>query len=463
MKLTETSKLKIHIFALIMTLCTTGYSQTIRIEFPAFAGKTFEFIIFQGSQNIKIYENDTIPPNGVVTIEIPEKYAPYTGMCRWLITNTAEGGGLDMAIPGHDFKVTCLSFQPSEENIRYEGFDAVNALNRLNRTQQSIIEKYETMNKAMYIYAPTHPLYNTFKAERLAQVKAYDKFQIKLKKDSSYHARFLPIVNLSNGVTSKLTDNQDIKAKAVNDYIVNELNYNVLYTSGHWTGTIQNWVQLQSQYYDSKDQFVKDFSIIQSKLTEPGKYTDWVGKVTYYLTLMGKDEWIEAIAPMVIGSGKITSYEGKTMQVYVKAMVGSQAPDITISRHIGSQEDHVHESSVLKSKDFARDSFQKTLLVFYESGCGPCEGMMQQLKGLYDSLRVKGIDVIAIASDMGEQVFANTSAQFPWQRTYCDFHGKQGVNFVNYAVEATPTLFLINSLGIVEKRFATIEELMNLL
>lgn len=447
----------------LIIIGSTGFTQTIRIEFPAFAGKTFEFIIFQGSQNVKVYENDTIPPNGVVDIVIPQEYAPYTGMSRWLITNTAEGGGLDMAIPGHDFKVTCLSSQPDESNIKYEGFDAVNPLNKLNRSQQTIIDKYETMERAMYIYAPSHPLYKTFRTECVVQMKAFDRFQLKLKRDSSYHAKFLPIVNLSNGITSKLTDNQAVKAKAVNHFIVNELDYDVLYTSGHWTGTIQNWVQLQTQFYNSIEQFVNDFSIVSQKITEPKKYTDWVGKVTYYLTLMGKDDFIEAIAPLVISSKKITSYEGKTMQVYIKAMVGSQAPDITISKHIGAQEAHVHESSVLQSKDFAQAGFQKTLLVFFESGCGPCESMMQTLKGNYDSLKAKGIDVIAIASDLGEQVFKNTSAQFPWQRTYCDFHGKLGVNFVNYAVEATPTLFLVNQSGVIEKRFATIDELFKLL
>lgn len=63
-------------------------AQTLEIAFPKFAGKTYEFIIFQGSEMVKVKENDTIPHDGVVKLVIPPKYAPYTGMCRWLNTAT---------------------------------------------------------------------------------------------------------------------------------------------------------------------------------------------------------------------------------------------------------------------------------------------------------------------------------------------------------------------------------------
>ena len=79
---------KIFTFLLAFS-CFISRSQTIEITFPKFAGKTYEFIIFQGSQVVKVNENDTIPKNGLVKIEIPVKYAPYMGMCRWLTTATA--------------------------------------------------------------------------------------------------------------------------------------------------------------------------------------------------------------------------------------------------------------------------------------------------------------------------------------------------------------------------------------
>jgi hypothetical protein len=136
-------------FALFSTL--QSFSQTITMEFPAFAGKTYDLIIFQGSKAEKVMQ-DTIPKDGKFVLKIPNKYAPYTGMCRWLFTNSEQGGGIDMAIPGHDFSISCLSDRPDNTNIIFTGFDAVNELNRLNSIQKIIIDKFETMSKASKLY-----------------------------------------------------------------------------------------------------------------------------------------------------------------------------------------------------------------------------------------------------------------------------------------------------------------------
>lgn len=71
-------------------LCAAAHAQTVQLEFPAFAGKTYELVLFQGDKTIKAIEG-TLPADGKVSLVIPPQYAPYTGMCRWLITNTAGG------------------------------------------------------------------------------------------------------------------------------------------------------------------------------------------------------------------------------------------------------------------------------------------------------------------------------------------------------------------------------------
>lgn len=85
---------------------------------------------------------------------------------------------------------------------------------------------------------------------------------------------------------------------------------------------------------------------------------------------------------------------------------------------------------------------------------------MQQLPGNYENMKKSGIDIIAIASDQSEQVFKNTSKNFPWARTYCDFDGKNGINFKNYAVMGTPTMFLIDKDGKILRKVASFMELL---
>lgn len=443
------------IFLFIIFGVCTFRAQTIELTFPAFAGKTYEFIIFQGDKSIRLYENDTIPKNGVLKLEIPKEYAPYTGMCRWLITNSPEGGGLDMAIPGHGFKVSCFSDKPNENNIKWDGYDAMNELNRLHTIQQLIIDKFDAMSKASMLYGTRHHLPSIFQKEKNIQQEAFIKFQDDLKHNTNYNARFLPIVNLVQGIPPQLTDDYEKRARLVDEYITSELNYDHLYTSGYWTGIIQSWVQMHSQMLKNKEIFTNHFITIGKRIPDPKKYTDFVGRVTYYLTQYGKDDFIESIATTVLSSDKITSYEEKTMQVYIQARIGSKAPDLIITEHIGNKDDHNHKTTVIKSEDFAQLPYTKTLLVFYESGCGPCEVLMQQLPGNYEFLNKKGVKIIAISSDQNEQRFKNTSYNFPWKDTYCDYEGKQGINFKNYAVQGTPTIFLIDSAGIIKSKMAS--------
>ena len=75
--------------------------------------------LLSSEMNKKVYSG-AIPANGKFTLNIPKEYSTYNGMSRWLITGTAEGGGLDMYIPGKDFSVGCTEDKPSEKYYLYE-------------------------------------------------------------------------------------------------------------------------------------------------------------------------------------------------------------------------------------------------------------------------------------------------------------------------------------------------------
>ena len=71
------------LFIFLCVVSNGAIAQSISMEFPAFAGKTYDFIIFQGSKSTTVVQ-DTIPQNGKFKLTIPAQYAPYTGMCRWV-------------------------------------------------------------------------------------------------------------------------------------------------------------------------------------------------------------------------------------------------------------------------------------------------------------------------------------------------------------------------------------------
>jgi len=442
---------------LLLLTCNTQ-AQNIHMEFTAFAGKTYDFIIFQGDKPITV-QQDTIPKDGRFMLKVPQEYAPYKGMCRWLITGTAEGGGLDMSINGYNFSISCTAKTPNENNIVYQGYDAVNELNHLNKKQMQIIEKHSTIVKAIGLYGKKNKLYKAFEAERILQEKIYAGFQKKLATNSNYAARFLPIVNITKGIGPKLYPKEEDKLKEMARYFAYDIDIDALYTSGHWSTIIGSWVQLQNYIIKDDGELYKQFDALTKRVSSKKYYTDLTGKVTYYMKTFGMEKQIDLIAPIVTNAGKVTEYVG-TMEVYIKALTGTQGPDLAITEHIGKLEDHNHKSTILKSSELAMGNYTQTLLVFYQSGCGPCEALMQTLPGKYPILKDKGIRLISISADESEQVFKNSSDSYPWVDKYCDFEGKNGLNFKNYAVKGTPTLVLLDKKGAIVQKAATLEEIL---
>ncbi|WP_374465593.1 TlpA family protein disulfide reductase [Chryseobacterium sp.] len=441
-----------------ITLCLSAWSltlqaQNIHMHFPHFAGKSYDFIIFQGDKQKTVVQG-TIPEDGKFSLTIPKEYAPYTGMSRWLITNSQEGGGLDMVIPGKDFSVSCLEKQPNDINITYQGNDQINELNDLYKKQQLILMRHESMLQATKAFSKEDKSYTLFEEKYKEQISFYKKFQDRLSKNSDYAQKFLQIVNLTQGLGTQLEDTEEKKARNIAQYMTQQMDWNALYTSGHWTNIISSWVSIHTQVLNNPFQFVEDFAKISRLILDKNRYADFAGRTAYFLNEQGKDTYINAIAPLVISSGKITSYEG-SLALYQKGTVGQIAPDLIVK-------DSTNSSTVISLKDYpTQKNYDKTLLLFYASGCGPCENLLQQMPMYYSQIQSKGIHMISISADKDEGVFKEKAKDFKWKDVYCDYKGIQGENFKNYAVSGTPTLILIDNKGKIELRTAEIKEILD--
>ncbi len=427
------------------------HSQTIQMDFPKFVGYTYEFVIFQGSEGIKVVKNDTIPVNGKFDLKIPKEYAPYTGMCRWLLTNSKTGGGIDMEIPGYDFSVSCHSSQPTNDSIVYKGYDPVNRLNKLNSKQQVIIDKYKTMAKAMELYGNKNKLYPLFETEMKVQQSNFDAFQKDLMTNQGYTGKYLQIINIINGVPTSLTNDYNLASRSIASHITNNMDFSVLYTSGHWPAIIDTWTQIENNVIENDSVFLSDFQKLSNRIPDTVMYKDFMTTVTQFLMRYGHDNLIEELKPYVKKSGKITSYKG-VLSVYNSISVGEKAPSLFFKEKANTAWD---------SKDFAIEGeYTKTLLIFYETDCPHCEELMKQLPSKYESLKQKGIRIIAISSDVDKNEFLKMSQNFPWKDSYCNSDGMDDINFKNYGVSGTPTLFLVDKQGKIVAKMATLEELL---
>jgi len=288
-------------------------AQKIELYFPHFSGKTYDFIIFKGSEQETIIQG-TIPEDGKFVLEIPKQYSPYVGMSRWLITNSREGGGLDMYIPGRDFSVSCEEERPTENTIIYKDNTGNQEINDLYRRQDSIIRQYRVMSEALNVFPKntksSKKSYKVFKREQENAVKKYDKFQKELRKNNGYIANLLQLINITSGISTKLTDSEEEKSLLVADYILKDLNWEYLYTSGHWYSVVSSWVNIHLNVIKNVNKFKSDFQKLSEKINSPVAYTDFVNRIAYVLKNEKNKEYVDAISPIVLKSDKITGIYG---------------------------------------------------------------------------------------------------------------------------------------------------------
>jgi len=276
---------------------TTFNSQVISMNFPQFAGKNYDFILFRGIETVKM--QGTVPADGVFTLRIPKEYEPYTGMCRWLITGTLEGGGLDMLIPGHDFSVLCYEKIPSENTIIYKNNAEIETLNALFKEQKQIFGKYDAMLHATEAFSEKDPVFSVFKKEYEKQMKDNNVFQKRINERSDYAAKFLRIVNLSRGIGTDINATEEQKAKNIADYISADLDWNALYTSGHWGGIISSWSDIHTLVLNDPQKFAAEVERVGNKISDPTQCRDFAENMTAVVKRSEKNEFINLVIPVI--------------------------------------------------------------------------------------------------------------------------------------------------------------------
>ncbi|WP_320042989.1 redoxin domain-containing protein [uncultured Desulfobacter sp.] len=148
----------------------------------------------------------------------------------------------------------------------------------------------------------------------------------------------------------------------------------------------------------------------------------------------------------------------KNMIASVKVMTGKKAPDLLWKSPISTRTKKMLQDIILKTEQL--DAVY-TILLFYQGDCQLCEDALIDLANKYNWLAKRNIKVIAISGDESENAFQKKLAYHQWADNYCDFSGMDGVNFKNYGVLGVPTLFLIDRDGIILKKSAMVDEIID--
>lgn len=408
-------------------------AQSISLDFPHFAGKAFDFWVFQGSQKDTLAKG-ILDAQGKAVIALPKASLNYAGMAQWMLR---EGGGLDLVINREHFSVESQEALPSEENILYKGSPENNFLIKQHHRQQALFAKIDAMRLASSAYAGDS-LAALFQKELTTQEKEFENIMHEWMQSPLYAAKFRLISNLLLGIGPVLGLPEDQNAKSIHDFIVKDLDFEALFSSNLWDSLIAMWADMQENILKNDNLWLHDMQFILSRIKSPTVYTALADNIVTLWLKQGKDDITEELGAWLKKQNRLV-HPSKMLQKITVAQSGDRATPL----------------SGLKKNTLLGKT---TLLFFYQSGCGHCENQIDKLLELFPALHKKGIQIISIAADTELDIYKPRAHAFPWELKLCDFKGFDGPNFNAYGIMGTPTYIIVDKKGIISGRFATIQD-----
>ena len=424
------------LLTIIMAICVCAASaQTISLYFPHFAGVEYVFYLYQGIDTDTI-QRGTIGNDGNLTITIPDRYKTYVGMAQW---SMLSGGGLSLAINGKDFSVSCTEAVPNENNITYSENPEIDFMLRRYQHQQNLMGKIELIRtaQAMYQTDSQNNFYQAVEEELKLLKESFRLFQLETQQSKLYAAHYFRINDFMNFMPLySLSDTKEEHLLEMLRFVETELSMEKLFTSGLWKNTIS---QIAGLYQDN-DGFVPAMITKLKQTTSLSVYEQLAEAMIIICEQQGWNEQEEQLSYFLVNDGRINKPTGKVKQVMTlyKLAKGNKAPALS-------------QGKLPKSK---------TLLVFYETGCGNCEAQMREIKEKYLQLKEMGYEVVTVSADTDLSLFKYSSEDFPWKAKYCNGEGFSGKDFQTYGIIGTPTMFVIDKKGVIQGRYARLEDLL---
>lgn len=279
---------------LFLTLFVCHLSaQTIQFKFPHFAEMEYVFCLIQGEKEDTI-STGKMSKEGNLTIQIPEKYKGYKGMGKWSLKN---GGGLGVIINNENFTIECLELQPKYGNIQYINSPENQFLSESFHNQREILSKYEAISNALMTYSEKDLFYTELKTEKQKKINEFAEFQENLNFHKLYASEFKKIADFSSGIGNNLTDDPQSKIKNFDQFMVNEMNWNDLYTSGHWNNLISQWIQMNLDVIKDDTQFLKNLETIIIQLKPDSEiYKSFTNLLINKLTKVKREDLIKKLS-----------------------------------------------------------------------------------------------------------------------------------------------------------------------
>lgn len=330
-------------------------------------------------------------------------------------------------------------------------------LNRWFDTAAQYKKRIKANNELNKLYTPEMSFSKQLVTEKLVVEKQLQKLKDTLNKSSLFAGKFMKLKLAQEEILIRIAESNEQKALVKNYFT--QMDFETLYGSSLWFAMINTCLEAYQKEGPYFETFGKDVVSILKRTKNQEVYEEFLDAAISITERLYWNKDQEAIAEFIIKDNRIKDPKGKIQKIIesFKLTKGRKAPDLLLFNPLGENLKKRVEKKELKTTQL---NSKYSLLLFYKSGCGSCETTLEGLKKNYETLLSKGIRIIAFSSDTDLNEFKTNATQFPWKDTYCDLEGTKGVNFKNYAVIGTPTMYFLDSKGLIISKMATLDELL---
>ena len=451
----------------IFTLILIGLSgfvfsaqgQTLQLSLSQYAGKQ---VLISSMHGVK---KDTL---GLVTLDEKGKGSLYFG-----VKQTRTGIAV-LTIPGKEHLYYEFVLAPTEApTLQCDGEYVHNgnttllhspenrSLDRWFTARQGFIQKQMVLKELTRLYTEGRFREGAVKEQAVVD-KALAQLNDTLGTSPLFAARYMQYRVAQETVLSKIWESKDERTRA-REYFLNTIDFETLYYTGQWFPLINTCLEIWKKDEAYYGQFGNDVATVLKKIRQhPQIYIALAESAITITERMGWEHDKEVLVAFLKEDNPLASPSGILGRALSTNLVsiGSRAPVLVLPAPEKGDSLHANRPATL---DPATLSAGYSLLVFHQASCDFCEKALAQLTKRYKDFVAKGVRVLSFSADDAPGLFSLSAAGFPWSDKYCDLQGLAGVNFKNYGVNATPTLFLLDAQGKVLERVATVNEVLTYL
>jgi len=326
----------------------------------------------------------------------------------------------------------------------------------LNRWFDKLVaykQKITTIDELSQLYQPTMAFSKLLATEKQTVENQLQMLTDTINQSTLFAGKYMQFKLAQEEKLAKVWESEEEKTIAKNYFT--QLDFDALYGSSMWFAIINLCLEAYEKESPYHHLFGEDVVENLKRIKNQQVYEDLIDAAIAITQKFGWNKEEEAIVKFIVKDKRIKNPQGKLEKIMQSnaVVIGKKGPNLVLT----NTTENKSTTTVLKTNQL---NAKYSLLLFYQTGCGYCETLLTGLKSQYPALIKKGVKTISIAGDTDQAVFAKSSSDFPWQNKYREPEGMNGINFKNYGVIGTPTLFLVNSKGIIIEKMATLEQLM---